>query len=55
MRLLNRVPEKDRLGYLVGLQIERHRRRWHVRIAWGLMGLGPVLFVLFILWRLVRL
>lgn len=51
MRLLNRVPEKDRLGYLLGLQVERHRRRWNSWIAWGLIGVGPMLFVL---WHLVR-
>jgi hypothetical protein len=55
MRLLNQVPEKDRLGYLLGFQVERHGKRWNAWIAWGLIGLGPAIFVLLVLWRLVRL
>lgn len=53
MRLLNNVPEKDRFGYLLGLQVERHVQRWSVWVAWGLIGLGPVLFLLLMLWRIL--
>jgi hypothetical protein len=55
MRLLNNVPEKDRLGYLRGLQAERHIQRWSGWVAWGLLGLGPVLFLLLMLWRILGL
>ena len=55
MRLLNNVPEKDRLGYLLGLQAERHIQRWSGWVAWGLLGLGPVLFLLLMLWRILGL
>jgi hypothetical protein len=54
MRLLNNVPDKERLGYLVGLHVERYGqsgRRWG---AWGVFGLGLLLLILFMVWRLVR-
>jgi hypothetical protein len=51
MRLLNNIPEKERFGYLLGLQVKRYRRRWN---AWILIGIGPILLVLLALWQLVR-
>ena len=53
MRLLNQVPEKDRFGYLLGLQVERHRQSWHWGMTGGLIGVGSIVLVLVALWWIV--
>ena len=51
MRLLNDVQDKQRLAYLLGLNVEQHRGKVSRRAVRLTVVIGAVALLLFLLWN----